>query len=160
MDDLRSALAKAMGAAPPAEAAAEPAGAAPGLPEPLKSEWIGLLRRLGGEVPANATMGQLTQRSDLRARQLAEAGRKREAAELKQAREAFERDREKRAWSLVKERFEALGLSEKTYRSVKQEGADPVKLLVRLTSKRAEALRGMGAARLREELLPAKGGKP
>jgi hypothetical protein len=159
MDDLRNALAKALGTTPapaPAAAAATPGGDA-ALPDPLKSDWIALLRQLGGDVPANATMGQLTQRSDLRARQLADAGRKREAAELRKAREDFERDREKRAWSFVKERFEALGLSEKTYRSLKQEGADPVKLLGRLTSRRAEELRGMGAARLREELLPAKG---
>lgn len=159
MDDLRNALAKALGTtAPPASAAPPaPSGADAALPDPLKSEWIALLRRLGGEIPANATMGQLTQRSDLRARQLADAGRKREAAELKKAREEFERDREKRAWSLVKDRFAALELSEKTYRSLKQEEVDPVKLLARLTSKRAEELRGMGAARLREELLPAKG---
>lgn len=154
MDDLRNALSKALGVAPAPEKPTEPDAGVASLPDPLKSEWIALLRKLGGEIPANATMGQLTQRSDLRARQLADAGRKREAAELKKAREEFERDREKRAWGLVKDRFAALELSEKTYRSLKQEEADPVKLLARLTSKRADELRGMGAARLREELLP------
>ena len=155
MDDLNNALARALGtAAPPAEPA--PVAAA-GLPDPAKSDWIALLRRLGGEIPPDATMGQLTQRSDLRARQLADDGRKREAAELRKAREQFERDREKVAWALVKERFAALELSEKTYRSLKQEEADPVKLLARLTGRRAEELRGLGAARLREELLRSGG---
>ncbi len=159
MDELRNALSKALGTPVPEAPATAAAGPADGLPDPLQSEWIALLRRLGGEVPPGATIGQLTQRSDLRARALADAGRKREAAELKKAREDFERDRDKRAWALVKERFAALELSEKTYRSLKQEDADPVKLLARLTSRRAEELRGMGAARLREELLPAGGKK-
>jgi hypothetical protein len=155
MDQLRAALGKALGVTPPEpDAAAPPAAADPALPDPLQSDWIALLRRLGGEIPAGATMGQLVQRSDARARALADAGRKRDAADLKKAREDFERDRDKRAWSLVKDRFAALELSEKTYRSLKQEGVDPVKLLARLSTRRAEELRGMGAARLREELLP------
>jgi len=154
MDQLRNALGKALGTPDvPAAPAPDPKPEAT-LPDPLKSEWVALMRRLGAEVPPGATMGQLTQRSDLRAKALADAGRKREAAELKKAREDFERDRDKRAWSLVKDRFAALELSEKTYRSLKQEEVDPVKLLARLTAKRAEELRGMGAARLREELLP------
>jgi hypothetical protein len=152
MDQLRSALSQALGTPAPAPAAPE----VPGLPDPLQSDWVALLRQLGGEIPANATMGQLTQRSDLRSRALADAGRKRDADALRRAKEEFERDREKKAWSLVKDRFAALELSEKTYRSLKQEEADPVKLLARLTSKRAEELRGMGAARLREELAPKK----
>jgi len=161
MDDLRNALSKALGTPVPAEApAASPSAAAEAaLPDPLKSDWIALLRRLGGEVPPNPTMGQLTQRSDARSRALADAGRKREAAELKKAREEFERDRDKRAWALVKERFATLELPERTYRSMKQEEVDPVKLLARLTRRSAEDLRGLGAARLREELLPDGGRK-
>jgi hypothetical protein len=101
-------------------------------------------------------MGQLVQRSDARARALADAGRGRDAAALKKAREEFQRDREKRAWAFVKERFAALELSEKTYRALKQEEADPERILARLTNKRAEELRGMGAGRLREELMQKK----
>lgn len=155
MDQLRNALKGALGT-PETPAAAPAAPDVPALPDPLKSEWIALYRRLGGEVPPNARMGQLTSRSDVRARALADAGRKFDANALKKAREEFERDREKRAWALVKDRFAALELSEKTYRSLKQEEVDPVKLLTRLTSRKAEELRGMGAARLREELLPKK----
>lgn len=160
MDHLRNALSQALGT-PATPAAPTPAAPPPAdvssLPDPLKSEWIALFRRMGGEVPKDATMGQLTQRSDVKARALADAGRKFDAAALKKAREDFERDREKRAWALVKDRFEALELPEKAYRSFKQEGADPVKLLAKLTARRAEELRGMGAARLKEELGAAVG---
>ena len=153
MDHLRNALQGALGL-PATPAPAAPAEeAAPGLPDPLKSDWIGLLRQLGGEVPPNATMGQLTQRSAARARALAVQGRKRDATALERAQDEFVRDRDKRAWALVKDRFAALELSEKTYRSLKQEEVDPVKLLARVTNRRSEELRGMGAARLREALL-------
>ncbi len=155
MDHLRNALQGALGT--PVSAMPAPAPEVPGLPDPLKSEWVALMRQLGAEVPKDATMGQLTQRSDLRAKALGDAGRGRDAAALKKAREDFVRDREKRAWALVKDRFAALDLPEKAYRSFKQEDADPVKLLARLTNKRAEELRGMGAARLRDELGPAVG---
>ena len=79
MDELRNALGKALNLPAGAPAPAAPAAAA-ALPDPLESDWIALLRRLGGEVPPGATMGQLTQRSDLRSRALADAGRKRDAA--------------------------------------------------------------------------------
>src|SRR5688572_7114946 len=145
MDHLRNALQGALGV--PISAAPAPQPEVPGLPDPLKSDWVALMRQLGAEVPKDATMGQLTQRSDLRAKALGDAGRGRDAAALKKAREDFVRDWEKLAWALVKERFAALDLPEKAYRSFKQEDADPVKLLTRLTNKRAEELRGMGAAR-------------
>ncbi len=165
MDQLRQALQKALESGAVALAVAAPSAGSPvvpaaperpKLPDPLESDWIALLRRLGGEVPRDPTMGQLVQRSDGRSRALADAGRGREAAALSRAREEFQRDREKRAWGFVKERFAALELPEKTYRAMKQEDADPERLLTRLTSRRAEELRGMGAARLREELLPRK----
>jgi hypothetical protein len=163
MDHLRNALQNALGPATTAAATpTKPAAAeAPRLPDPVASDWIALFRQLGGEVPRDPTMGQLVQRSDARARALADAGRGRDAAALKRARDEFVRDREKRAWALVKERFGALELSEKTYRALKQEEADPEKLLLRLTSRRAEELRGLGAARLREELtqVPPVGGR-
>jgi hypothetical protein len=151
MDQLRNALQGALGVSAPAPTPAQQATSA--LPDPLKSDWVALLRQLGGEVPPNATMGQLTQRSSLRARALAEQGRKRDASALERAQDEFVRDRDKRAWALVKERFATLELPEKTYRSMKQEEVDPVKLLARVTNRRSEELRGLGAARLREELL-------
>jgi hypothetical protein len=159
MSDLKLALLGALKqkglpepvAAPPVAAAA-PIGIA-ALPDPLQSEWVAAMRAQRVEIPAGATIGQLTSRSDVHAKELKGAGRARDAAALTQLKEQFLRERERRAWEMVKERFLALELNEKAYRALKQEGADPVKVLARLTSKKAEELRGMGAARVREVLL-------
>lgn len=158
VDQLKQALARALGApeAPAApEAAAAPAAppAAPALPDPLAGAWGELLRRERVEIPRAATLGQLTQRSDARARELKAAGRPREARALVEAKEAYLREREKAAWSLVKDRFEALGLPEKSYRALKQEGALPEKVLEKLAGARGDALRGAGHARVRDALL-------
>jgi hypothetical protein len=126
----------------------------PALPDPLKSPWVAELRAQRVEIPKDASIGQLTSRSDVRCKELKAAGRTREAASLLQLKEQFLREREKRAWERVKERFSALDLNEKAYRALKQEaGVDPVKVLAKLTSKRSEELRGISAARVREALL-------
>lgn len=159
MDHLRNALKGALGAAgkdlpeaaAPAEARAA-APAAPSLPDPFASEWVALLRRHEA-VPANLTWGQLVQRSAARVRALKEAGRGRESAELKREQESFAREREKKAWAAVKDRFAELDLPEKAYRALKSEEADPVKVLAKLYAKRAEELRGAGAARVRDALV-------
>lgn len=152
MDQLRDALKKVVpGATEPKTA--EPAVATPpGLPDPLESEWIRRFRQLGGEMPAGATWGQLTQRSDKLVRELKAAGRKRECSELQKLRDDFTKLREGRAWTLVKARFGELDLPERAYRALKQGDVDPVRLLERLTGRRGEALRGMGADRVRELL--------
>jgi hypothetical protein len=134
---------------PPAPSAA-PATA--DLPDALASDWIALHRTLGGEVPRDPSIGQLTQRSDALARALEGSGRKREAVELRRLKDAWLRERARRAWGLVKARFEELALSEKAYRALKQEDADPERILTRLRGPRGEALRGVGAAKLREAL--------
>ena len=144
MDQLRNALRNTGMEASPEKA--------PLFPDPLDSAWIALLRQLGGEVPPHPTMGQLVQRSDARSRALKESGRGRDAAALRKAREDFQRDRALKAWSLVKERFAALELSEKAYRALKQEEADPERVLTRLSGARGEELRGAGAARVRDAL--------
>ena len=134
---------------------AAPAGApvaSPVLPDPLASDWIALHRSLGGDVPRDPTIGQLTQRSDALARTLEASGRKREAAELRRLKDAWVRERGRRAWGFVKDRFEALALSDKAYRALKQEDADPERILTRLRGPKGEALRGVGAAKLREAL--------
>jgi hypothetical protein len=155
MDHLRNALANALKpgggpvkAAPPAP---EPAG--PRLPDPLASEWVARMRSLGVEVPREPSLGQLTQRTDAACRQFTAAGRKRDARELTALKGGFLAQREKAAWGFVKDRFAALDLPEKTYRTLKQEGALPEKVLERLNGKRGEALRGAGHARVREALL-------
>lgn len=157
MDQLKNALQNAVGGAAlpagaPSPAAPEPA---PTLPDPLTSEWGQLLRQLGVEIPRDPTMGQLTQRSDARTRELVAAGRKREGQSLKEAKERYLREREKTAWGHVKDRFEALALPEKAYRSLKQEGTDPERILARLRGKKGEELRGGGAARVRDALKDA-----
>jgi len=158
-DALRSALPVKAAPEAPTLVAREPAPSAapagPKLPDPLASDWVALMRSLGAEVPKDPSMGQLTQRSDLRSKELAAQGRKRDADELKRAKESFLREREKAAWSLVKARFDELELSEKAYRAIKQEGADPEKVLPRLNGRRGDELRGAGAARVRDALLGA-----
>ena len=132
------------------QAGDEPQGervVAPGIPRRDTA-----FRELGGEVPRDPTLGQLTQRSDALARSLEASGRKRDAAELRRRKEALLRERARRAWGLVKDRFEALALSEKAYRALKQEDADPERILARLRGPKGEALRGVGAAKLREAL--------
>lgn len=152
MDQLRDALQKLVG--PPKAEATPPAAVPPAaaLPDPLRSEWIRRYRELGGEVPRDPSWGQLSQRSDKLVRELKAAGRKRESAELQKLREDFTREREARAWALVKARFAELELPERAYRALKQGEADPVKLVERLGGSRGESLRGMGADRLREAL--------
>lgn len=149
MDQLRHALATALGVpdAPPAPAVKSP------LPDPLDSDWVALLRRLGIPFPATPTLGQLVQRSDAASREREAGGRKREAAELRSAKDRYLKAREQTAWALVKARFADLELSEKAYRALKQEGAMPEKVFDRLAGKRGDALRGAGAARIREALL-------
>jgi hypothetical protein len=140
----------APGTPAPETTPAAPSG--PALPDPATSPWIARYRELGGEVPRTPTLGQLVQRSDALARALEASGRRREAAELRQAREAFVRDRAQRAWAAVKTRFAELDLPEKAYRALKQEDVDPEAVLPRLRGARGEALRGVGAARLRDHL--------
>jgi hypothetical protein len=147
LDQLRNALKNAIGGDLEARDAPPPP-----LGDPLESEWGKLLRSYGGDIAPGMTMGQLTQRGVARAKALKDAGRGREADQLKKAQEEYLRDREKRAWALVKERFAALELPEKAYRALKQEGADVEKVLTRLLGRRAEELRGAGAARVRDAL--------
>ncbi len=157
MSDLKNALLGALkekGLPEPTMPTAPSAPPPPALPDPLQSAWVAELRAQRVEVPKEASIGQLTSRSDVRCKELKAAGRAREAASLVQLKEQFLREREKRAWELVKERFSALDLNEKAYRALKQEpGVDPVKVLAKLTSRRSEELRGTSAARVREALL-------
>lgn len=162
MNALKDALKSALVTSPVAPGASAPlvarepvipaADVLDSLPDPLTSEWVACMRRLGAEVPNDPSMGQLKQRSDKRARELKLAGRGRDSAELTKQKEDFVRDRARRAWALVKSRFEALALSEKAYRSLKQEDADPERILLKLRGNKGDALRSAGAVRIREVL--------
>lgn len=154
MDQLKAALQKSLGTAEsPLEAREAPATGPSPLPDPLRSAWGARLRELGVEIPRDATVGQLSSRSDVRAKELAAQGRKRDADQLRQLKEQYLREREKAAWAAVKARFEELALPEKAYRALKQEGADGEKVLVRLHQKKGLELQGAGAARVRDELM-------
>lgn len=155
MSDLKNALLGALKSkglpepTPPPEVAPQAT-----LPDPLQSPWVAELRLQRVEIPKDASLGQLTSRSDVRCKELKAGGRAREAAALLKLKEQFLNEREKRAWEFVKARFAELELNEKAYRALKQEArVDPVKILAKLTSKKAEDLRGMGASRVREILL-------
>lgn len=156
MSDLKGALLGALKQKglpePPPAPEPPPSSGAAALPDPLQSAWVAELRAAGVDIPAGASIGQLTSRSDVRSKELKAAGRTREAQALTQLKEQFLRERDKRAWEQVKQRFADLELNEKAYRALKQEDADPVKVLARLTSRKSEELRGVGAARLRELL--------
>ena len=154
MSTLAEALRRAAVAngSPVPEAPAPTPSGTDDLPDPLGSDWIALLRSHGVDLPGGPTMGQLVQRSDACARALKEGGRRRESEALVREKDSFLRARAAKAWALVKARFAELELSEKAYRSLKQEDADPERILVKLRGARGEALRGTGAAKLREAL--------
>lgn len=125
------------------------------LPDPLRSPWGEQLRRMldRGALPAQPSLGQLRQRSDALVKELKNAGRRREGEELQKLRDAFEKEREKIAWGLIKEAFEAQQLPDRAWRALKQApDADPVAILQRLR-KAKDALAGAGADRVRDTLL-------
>lgn len=141
---------------PDAELVAREAGPPVGvaaLPRPEGGEWAERLAAAGVKMDKGAPVAAWVQRTAGAVRTLEANGRKHDARALGQARDEFLRKREKRAWEAVKERFEELGLSEKTYRALKQEGADVEKVLARLHTRRAEEWRGVAAAKVRDLLL-------
>lgn len=147
MDQLKLALSKATGTAPPPPAAPDP------LPNPMLSPWFRQLKSLGAEISAQPSLGQLRQRSDVLVKELKKAGRTRESAELQKLRDDFEKAREKAAWAVIKERFETLELPERAYRALKQqENVDAAEVMNRLI-KKGDTLKGAGADRVRDFLL-------
>ncbi len=147
MDTLRNALAGALGV----EARA-PLDKAEGLPEVAASEWVALLRRNGADLPAEPTIGQVQARSDALGRRWKAEGRHREREALEKLRSSYEKELAKEAWARVKLRFAELDLPDRAYRALKQEEADPVKLLGHLAGARGEKLRGLGAEKVRDSL--------
>lgn len=161
MDDLRNQLAKALGRSPPpAPEAPEAASSGPDLLDPDAHQgdaWMGALRRaltLPGapKLDHKPKLQAARQATDQIVKLLKKAGRKGDAAELKRLRDQFFAKRDKHAWGLVKQAFSEHGLSDKAYRSLKQDKkTDPVRVLEKL--KRGGAgLASMGASRLRDHL--------
>jgi hypothetical protein len=153
VNELQRQLIEKLGAVP-AQPAVE-AGFDPA--EHLDTPWFALLRRArapgGPEVPPKPSLAAARQLTDRLAKAMEQAGDRRGARTLKEARDEYLARRERRAWALVKERFEQWGLAERAYRALKQGGADPEKVLQRLERGKAEELRALGADRLRDLLL-------
>lgn len=151
------------------QASAPSASAPPAPPDPserllgdqghLGSAWLdalaGLLRQTPG-APAlkpQPALGQARQVHDQLCKLLKAAGRRRELEALVDARKRFDTEREDTAWRQIKARLEAAGVSEKAYRSLKQQaGRDPLATHRALRKVPEDELRGMGADRLRERL--------
>ena len=160
MKNLQDALKDALGvggaaATEPGLAAREP-GSPVGLaalPRPEGTEWEKLLRAQGIRLDGGASVAAWVQKTAGAVKALEAAGRRHDARALASARDEFVRLREKRAWEAIKARFEALALPEKAYRAVKQEGGDAEKMLARLHTRKAEEMKGIAAARVRDLLL-------
>lgn len=150
MDQLRQALS---GHFTPSGNAAAPTSIDDLLPDPARSPWAEALRGAGVSLPARPTLGQLRQRSDALVKELKTAGRRRDAEGLQKLRDAFEKEREKVAWSLIKESFDQHSLPERAWRALKQApDADPVAILQKIR-KLGASLAGAGADRVRDALL-------
>lgn len=121
----------------------------------LESAWIERLEVLSRSLsdgPALGSNRKLAHAQQLTAqvmRALKKVKRQAQAKELGKLRNDWLAQRDKAAWAAVKVRFRELDLSDKAYRGIKQQGADPVLALQRLGSTDADELAGMGAARLK-----------
>ena len=160
MNDLQRQLADRFGGA--MTAPSSPAAPAPddALSDGAWREgpWLTRLRALLKATPGaprladTPSLGAQRQATDQLVRLLKKSGRNRDAGELSQLRDAFLSRREKAAWAAIKARMSELALSERTYRRLKSEGADPVPVLDRLGRLDADALQALGAERLHAAL--------
>lgn len=168
MQHLRDQLANALGGSglrTDAPASAPPRPAPDPVDHLLSDEghigtaWLALLVDTLRQTPNGPALkprpplGQARQVHDQLNKILKAAGRSRELRALVEARKKFDTDREDAAWRRIKGRLEDAGISEKAYRSLKQqEGRDAVSTLRALGRIPDDELRGMGAERLRERL--------
>ena len=101
----------------------------------LKSEWIKELlvatRAAGIELRARPSLGASRQAHDVLTKRLKANGKKREKAALDDLRSRYLKKREKVAWTRLKNQIEDKGLSVKFYRSLKQSGVEPERLIER-----------------------------
>ncbi len=162
MDELRNQLAKALGREVPPPAPTE-VSATPAGPDLLAADahqgdaWMGALRQAlrtpgAPRLDAKPKLQAARQATDQLVKLLKKAGRKQEAAELRKLRDQFFAKRDKFAWTQVKEAFAQHGLSDKAYRSLKQDKqVDPVRILDKV-KREGDGLASLGAARLRDHL--------
>lgn len=157
MSDLRSQLIAKLGVEAP-KSDVKASGGEPDDPlaqgAHLSSDWVQALRpaaRAGGvKLNPNPSMGAVCQAHDVLVKQLKGQGRKRERAELEDLRGRYMKKREKVAWSRLKTRLEAAGVSSKLYRAIKQGQLGPEVVLGRWNR---IANKGLNTALIRAELL-------
>ncbi|NOY27897.1 MAG: hypothetical protein GXP62_18695 [Oligoflexia bacterium] len=121
----------------------------------LDSPWIARLRVLAASLSDGPDLGdgrKLAHAQQITAqvmRSLKKVRRKDQAKMLGKLRNDWLAQRDKAAWAAVKLHFKELGLSDKAYRGIKQQGADPVLALERLSKADPAELTGLGATRLK-----------
>lgn len=167
MSDLRSQLLAQFPTLEEETPSSPPPSEEDSLPEILRehalygSPWMQQLRQLlsgplgkGMTLKARPSQQATSQITDRLLKRLKQEGRRRERSQLQEARADFLRRRERAAWSAIKEQFSAAKLSDKAYRSLKQEkGVDPAQVLQRLRKEDPSRLQAMGAKRIRALLL-------
>lgn len=104
-------------------------------------------------VPKQPSLNAAKQLHDRLKKRLKAAGQRRQIRTLDDLRSSYLKRREKQAWSRLKAGLSALGTSEKLYRSLKQSGGDPERILLRLKRLKPDEISGQAQAKIRELLL-------
>jgi hypothetical protein len=161
MSDLRSQLATQFGLDPavnvepvPASAGDDPLGSSAHLGTPwLDALLLAVRQERGMDVPKQPSLNAAKQLHDRLKKRLKADGRRRQIRTLDDLRSSYLKRREKQAWSRLKAGLAAMGTSEKLYRSLKQSGGDPERVLQRLKRLKPDEISGQAQAKLRELLL-------
>jgi len=157
MSDLQSQLISKCGATPSANTSPSKAPDPLSATSHLNSDWIAVLQDTvkglsGVKLNAKPSLPAARQATQRALKILKKAGAKTKRRTLLDVSQRYFKKREKLAWSLVKDQFTSLKLSEKAYRSLKQSSADPERLLNAMARTPDERLQKMGAAALRDTL--------
>ena len=105
------------------------------------------------DVPKQPSLNAAKQLHDRLKKRLKADGRRRQIRTLDDLRSSYLKRREKQAWSRLKSGLAALGTSDKLYRSLKQSGAEPERILQRVNRLKPDEISGQSQAKLRELLL-------
>jgi hypothetical protein len=164
VSDLRSQLVARFGESeapasipePSANDAKDPLGTSAHLATP----WLSALLAAAGQqrdlkVPRAPSLNAARQLHDRLIKKLKAQGRGRERADLNDLRSRYLKRREKTAWSRLKAQLSDLDVPAKLYRSLKQSGVDPEKVLDRIAKAGDARLRTMNLAELRIALVRA-----
>ena len=160
MQDLRSQLMAKLGATEPSPdpvAVSSDASDILGPSAHLDSPWFASLQQRLQSVglatlPSDAKLTRCRQATDVVAKQLKKTGQRQAARELLGLRDDLLARRARAAWSRIKTRLNDVGVSSKGYRSLKQGGHCPERLLERLNRLSDADISGVGPERLRKLL--------